>query len=161
MQKVVTDWRTDTQTAPRILLDQYLEIFGNPKYVVCVCVENETEEERPFDKLVGRQFFKLTLISLFPPWSWWWQWPPFDRFSDLFNFFRFKKLVKLYCFFSFPDDDTVAASTLRELERSEIKHLDSVRTQNWPQASNIYNIQISDKISTNCPRTSQWNHNVP
>ena len=41
--------------------------FGKPKYVVCVCVENETEEERPFDKLVGRQFFKLTLISLFPP----------------------------------------------------------------------------------------------
>ena len=50
-----------------------------------VFVQNETEE-RPFDKLVRRQFFKLTLFSLFRldvMTLMMTQWPQFDRISGL------------------------------------------------------------------------------
>ena len=53
-----------------------------------VFVQNETEE-RPFDKLVRRQFFKLTLLSLFRSdvmTLMMTQWPQFDRMKKWWIF---------------------------------------------------------------------------
>ena len=105
---------------------------------------NETEKERPFDKLVRRQFFKLDLFRLHVMMT---QWPQFDRFFTFLDFDkRFLAIFKIKCLYYFlpgPDDETEAAATLREFERRKIKELDSVRTDHNHQISTTNKNQIS------------------